>query len=234
MGHNVIRGASTGTPARVGVYLMEVEARIPGWRRGRHRALAELADGLEDATNHYRHKGLDPEAAAARAVDECGPAQLVASEFAMVLAIRQARLTAVSLLLTGPVVGVLWLTTLAPGRTPDALLLRNPALGGLALAVAVGSLLTVLATGPSPGWLPAVNVTPQRTAAAACAAAALCDVVVLTTAALSAVGHPARLPLTTGLAAAGASLGRLLLAQRVARRDLRWHPPAHQGQPVAH
>ena len=224
MRHCVSREPAARPPVVVARYLREVEAGIPGWRRGRRRVLAELADGLEDATSHYRCRGLDPEAAAASAVEECGPPQLVASQFATVLANRQARSTALTLLLTGPVIGVLWLATLVPGRTPDALLLRDPALGGLALAAGVASLLTVLAAGPRPGWLPAVALSAQRTAAAACAAAALCDILVLTTAALSAAGHPTGFPLAPGMAAAGASLVRFLLSQRVARRDLRLQP----------
>lgn len=207
----------------VGSYLRDVEAEIPQWRRGRRRAMAELADSLEDATNHYCSEGMDLEAAAARAVEESGPAQLVASEFAAVLANRQARLTALTVLLTGPLVGVLWLTVLAPGRAPDALLLRFPVLAGLVVATVMAGVLTVLATGPSPEWLPPVTLSPRRTAAAACATVALCDVVVLTIAALAAAGRSG-VPLMPGLAAAAASLARLILAQRVARRDLLLQP----------
>lgn len=204
-------------------YLRDVEAGIPQWRRGRRRAMAELADGLDDATNHYCSEGMDLEAAAARAVEESGPAQLVASEFGAVLANRQARLTALTVLLTGPLVGVLWLTVLAPGRAPDALLLRFPVLAGLVMATVVAGVLTVLATGPSPEWLPPVTLSPRRTAAAACATVALCDVVVLTIAALAAADRSG-VPLMPGLAAAAASLVRLILAQRVARRDLLLQP----------
>jgi hypothetical protein len=217
------RKPSAGACPMVRSYLLDVEAGIPRWCRGRRRAMAELADGLEDATSHYYARGMDLQTAAARAVEECGPAQLVASEFAAVLANRQARLTALTVLLTGPLVGVLWLTALAPGRTPDALLLRFPVLGGLVMATVVSGLLTVLATGPGPEWLPAVTLRPRRTAAAACAAAALCDVIVLTIAALAVVG-PSGLPLMPGIAAGGASLVRLILAQRVARRDLLLQP----------
>lgn len=201
-------------------YLADLEAQIPGWRLARRPIMAELADGLHDATAHYQTRGLDPAAAAARAVQDCGPASVVAADVAELLATGQARRTALTLLLTGPFIGALWLLTLVPGQAPDALLVRIPALGQLVLATLVAGLLTLIATGPVSHRLPNLRLAPCRAVAAACAAAAVCDIVVLATATLAALEQPSTTRWMPGLIAVSASLLRLTLAQRVARRDL--------------
>lgn len=207
-------------------YLAYLEAQIPGWRLARRPVLAELADGLDDATAYYRSRGLDPDAAAARAVQDCGPVSVVALDFADLLATGQARRTARTLLVTGPLIGVLWLLTLVPGQAPDALLLRVPALGLPVLIAIVAGVLTLLATGPVSRLLPHLRLAPCRAAAAACAAAAMCDIAVLATATLSALEDPSTTRWMPGLIAVTASLLRLALTQRVARRDLLPPPSA--------
>jgi hypothetical protein len=208
------------TPPPVAEYLRELETLIPGRLHGRDSALAELADGLRDAAEHYRSRGMDPDAAAARAVLDCGSTPLIASEFATVLAAGHARRTALVLLATGPVVGVLWLMTLVPGRTPDALLMRYPVLGMLVFASVTCALLTMLTTGSAIRWLPQIHLAPCRMAAAACAAAATGDLLLLFVAARSALGPASSVAWMPGLMACAASLVRLTLTQRVARRDL--------------
>jgi hypothetical protein len=202
-------------------YVADVDDRIPGWRRGRRSALRELADGLDDAAAHYRGLGLDPAAAAARAVQDCGPPAVVAAEFTTMLATRQARCTALALLLTGPLIGVLWLATLTPEQAPDALLRRVPVLGFLILSAVAAGLLTLAATGPASRWLPDMVCSPCRATAAACALAAVADVVVLTYATWSTLEQPSATRWLPGLIAAGASLLRFGLTQRIALRDLR-------------
>ena len=202
-------------------YVADINERIPGWRRGRRSALRELADGLDDAAAHYRGLGIDPAEAAARAVEDCGPPAVVAAEFIAVLATRQARQTALALLLTGPLVGVLWLATLTPELGPDALLLRVPVLGFLILSAVAAGLLTLAATGPASRWLPENIPSPCRATAAACALAAAADVMVLTYATWSTLEQPSATRWLPGLIAAGASLLRFGLTQRIALRDLR-------------
>lgn len=221
MAGDLSRGGSPDTvPPIVAAYVADLEARIPGWRRARRSALAELADGLHDATTVYCSRGMDPEGAAARAVHDCGPPSVVAAEFVAVLTDGQARRTALTLLLTGPLVGVLWLVTLEPGQAPDATLRRMPALGVLVAVAAAAGVLALLATGPGIRGLPIECPAPCRAAATACAAAAAADVIVLATATLSALEQPSATRWMPGLIAGSASLVRFTLTQRVARRDL--------------
>jgi hypothetical protein len=204
-------------------YVADVDSRIPGWRRSRRTALRELADGLDDAAAHYRGLGVHPAAAAARAVQDCGPPAVVAAEFTTMLATRQARYTALALLMTGPLVGVLWLATLTPEQGPDALLRRVPVLGFLILSALAAGLVTLAATGQASRWLPEDFPSPCRATAAACALAAAADVVVLSYATWSTLEQPSGTRWLPGLIAAGASLLRFGLTQRIALRDLR--PP---------
>lgn len=208
-------------PLPVAEYLHELETLIPARLHGRRNALSELADGLQDAAEHYCSRGMAPAAAAARAVRDCGPAPLIASEFAAMLATGHARRTAFVLLATGPGVGVLWLMTLVPGQSPDALLLQYPVLGMLVLASVICALLTMLTTGPAIRWLPQMPLAPWRIAAAACAAAALGDLLLLLIAAQAALGAAPDVAWIPALIACATSLLRLVLTQRVARRDLR-------------
>ena len=145
---------------------------------------------------------------------------VVALDFADLLATGQARRTARTLLLTGPVIGVLWLLTLAPGQGPSALLLHTPALGLLVVSALVAALLALVPGGPGGRVLPHLRLAPCQAAAAACAAAAVCDIVVLVTATLSALEQHLTTRWAPGLIAVAASLLRLTLTQRVARRDL--------------
>jgi hypothetical protein len=204
-------------PAPMETYLRDVEGRIPRWRRARRAVLAELADGLCDAAEHYVARGVSPDQAAARAVRDSGPAPVVAQAISEVLSAAQARTTAAALVLTGPVVGMLWLSALVPGRPPSALLVQRPGIGLSVAAAALFAGLTVLATRFA--HLPNPHLTPARTAAIACAAAALCDVSLIAVAVSALTSHSSQLmsPLTV---AGAASMVRLALTQRVARRDL--------------
>ncbi len=208
------------TPPPVVEYLHELETLIPARLHGRRNALSELADGLQDAAEHYRSRGMPPDAAAAQAVRDCGPAPLIASEFAAMLATGHARRTALVLLATGPAVGVLWLMTLVPEQAPDALLMHYPVLGILVLASVTCALLTRLTTGPAARWLPRTHFAPWRIAAAACAAAALGDLLLLLIVAQALLGRAPDIAWLPGLIACTTSLVRLVLTQRVARRDL--------------
>jgi len=95
--------------AAVEEWLDAVSARLVGSRHARNEVLAELRDGLYEGVDAHRAEGATVDQAAATAVAEFGPPALVAKAFAPELAARQARRTALTLVLTGPLVGVLWL-----------------------------------------------------------------------------------------------------------------------------
>jgi hypothetical protein len=173
------------------------------------------SDGLTDATQHYLDEDEPEEQAAALAIRDSGPAALVAAAITDGLAASPARRTAMTLPLTGPLVGLLWLTALVPGRPPSALLLDRPEIG---VSVLIGGLLAglaVAANGPIAGRVPLPEISAVRAAAIACTAATVCDLRLVT----PAVATPGLVG-CTGWAAAVVSAFRLALTQRVARRDL--------------
>ena len=97
----------TAGPA-IDAYLREVAAALPGPARARRDILAELHSGLLDAADAHRHAGLADGAAAAAATAEFGDPRVVAAAFRPELTIRHARRVALTLVTTGPLIGLLW------------------------------------------------------------------------------------------------------------------------------
>jgi HAAS domain-containing protein len=214
-------------------YLAALTTRLPGPARARAGIVAELRSGLLDAADAHRSAGLPPAEAALAAIAEFGDPGQVADGFRAEVAAGQARRVAVSLLVTGPLVGLLWIATAAASH-----LRAGPALGGLwagpfpgigvgiyLVAVAAGvtawaALVGIAATGRLTRWLPA---RPRRapTAAAIAGCGAVCaDGLGLALLAAGLATIPGRLALLPAAAAAAASLARLLLASRAARHCL--------------
>jgi hypothetical protein len=217
--------AAAGAGAAVEGYLADVTARLPGPRRGRAAIVAELRSGLLDAADAHRSAGLAPAEAALAAVCEFGDPARVAGGFGAEIAAGQARRVAVALLLTGPLVGALWVVTAAVSHLGISLTRPWPSSGlnaGLwlvavaATVTAAGAVLGIATTGRLTRWLPA---RPRRAPAAAAVAgfgAVGADGLGLLLLAAELALAPGRLaPLPAG-AAAAASLARLLLARRAA------------------
>lgn len=200
-------------------YLAEIGARLPGPSRWHRELLNELRDGLNDAITHYRDQGLASKAAVTRAVVESGPAEVVAAAYTELIRMRQARRTAFALLVSGPVIGLIWLITLAPGQTPDALLVRVPPLGLLVLIAATSAAITLASTGSQQRWFASGARLPHRAAYTACLTTVFCDLTMLTVAAFQWMGSPFGQQLALILPAL-ASSARLGLAQRAARHHL--------------
>ena len=89
-------------------YLAELAARLPA------PIVAELADGLHEAYEFHRRRGLGTEEAARASVAEFGAPATVVSAF---VAANPARRTSRALLLTGPIVGATWASVLILRRT---------------------------------------------------------------------------------------------------------------------
>jgi hypothetical protein len=225
--------ADPGAGPVVEGYLAEVTARLPGPGRPLAGIVAELRSGLLDATDAHRSAGLPPAQAALAAIREFGDPGQVAAGFGPEIAARQARRVAVALLVTGPLVGLLWIATAVGSRPGIRLVLPwqvtglSPGLGaGMKLvAVAVGvtacaALLGIAATGRLTRWLPA---RPRRAPGAAAVAgfgAVTADGLGLALLAAQLATDPGRLSPALAAAAAAASLARLELAGRAARRCL--------------
>jgi hypothetical protein len=217
-------------PDPVGGYLAAVGARLVGPPAAKAAVTEELRDGLLEALGAQRGRGCSLQEAATAAVEGFGDPATVAAGFAPELAAVQARRVALGLLVTGPLVGLAWLAAVAVNVLPPwRHQLPGPWLAlplvGLALVVACPALgLTVAATGRLArglgGSLGRRATLPPTAAAVAGLAAVVADLTLLAMIAgqvLTAPGSYAWAPV--GLAA-GASLTRVALAGRAARRCL--------------
>jgi hypothetical protein len=220
--------ASAG-PAVEG-YLAEVSARLPGPPRAHAGIVAELRSGLLDAAEARRSAGLPATEASLAAIREFGEPAEVAAGFRDELAAGQARRVAAALLVTGPLVGLLWVATAMASHLGIHLALpwrRTGLPAGLGLgirlvAVAVGitglaAILGIATTGRLTRWLPARPRRAPTAAAVAGFGAVGADGLGLLLLAAQLATVPGRLSPVPAAAAATASLARLLLARRAAR-----------------
>jgi hypothetical protein len=211
-------------------YLAEVAARLPGPPRAHAGIVAELRSGLLDAVDAHRSVGLPPAEAALAAVREFGDPAQVAAGFGAELAAGQARRVAVTLLATGPLVGLLWIATALASHLGIRLALPwqwtglPPGLrAGMPLvAVAVGvtawaALLGIATTGRLTRWLPARPRRAPTAAAVAGFGAVGADGLGLLLLAAQLATAPGKLSPLPAAVAAAASLARLLFARRAAR-----------------
>lgn len=209
-------------------YLATLAAQLGGPARTRQAILAELGDGLADATQAHHASGLTPAAAAQAAVAEFGQPPTVAAAFAPELAGAQARQTALGLIRSGPLVGGLWLAALvasnaAPWRHGlTGVWLALPAVGVAVAVAALATLLVVAATGRASRWLPLPTRPTLAPAAAAAVGTAVivADLMVLGMLTGQALAHPGTIAWIPAGFAAVVSVARLVLASRAARRSL--------------
>jgi HAAS len=214
-------------------YLAEVTAWLPGSPRAQAGIVAELRSGLLDATDAHRSAGLPPSRAALAAIREFGDPAQVAAAFRAEIAAGQARRVAVTLLVTGPLVGLLWIATAVASHLTIRLALPwqwagpSPGLGGgiQLVAVAVGvtagaAMIAIVTTGRLTRWLPARPRRAPTAAAIAGFGAVGADGLGLALLAAQLITVPGKLSPVPAAAAAVASLARLLLARRAARHCL--------------
>lgn len=217
----------------IDAYLRQVSATMPGPAHARRDILAELRSGLLDAVDVHRSAGLPAGATAEAAITEFGDPRQVTDAFRPHLAMVHARRVALTLVATGPLVGLLWTAAAlashiairnAPpwqwASAPPLSAAIVPAIGAALLIVVWSALATVAATGKLARWLPASPRMATATAATTgfgAAAADLAIIALLASQLVSAPGTLARLPVA---AATAASLTRLALARNAARKCL--------------
>jgi hypothetical protein len=221
--------ASTNRDA-VADYLAAVAAQLTGPPAARVAVTDELRDGLLEALDTHQGHGCSQAEATAAAIAEFGDPATIAAAFGPELAAVQARRVALGLLVTGPLVGLTWITAAAVNALPPwRHQLTGPWLAlplvGLALAVAGPALgLTVAATGRIGrrlgGEFGRRVAFPTTAAAVAGLAAVLADLTLLAMLGGQAFASPGSLVWAPVIVAAGASLTRVLLAGRAARRCL--------------
>ena len=162
-------------PGAIESYLAEVAAALPGPARARGDIVAELRGGLLDTIDAHRSAGLTAGTATDAALREFGHPRQLASAFGPELAASQARRVALTLVATGPLIGLLWaaaamashigIRPAPPWQWPGApagSLVAFP-LAAAALTVTVwAALFTVAATGRLARWIPAPRAWPRR------------------------------------------------------------------------
>jgi hypothetical protein len=211
-------------------YLAAVTAQLTGPASARVAVTDELRDGLLEALETHQGRGCSQAEATAKAIAEFGDPGTVAAAFVPELAAVQARRVALGLLTTGPLVGLAWIVAVVVNalppwhHQPTGPWLALP-LVGLALAVAGPALgLTVAATGRIGrrlgGGFAGRAALPPTAAAVAGLAAVLADLTLLAILGGQAFASPGSLVWTPVIVAAGASLTRITLAGRAARRCL--------------
>lgn len=201
-------------------YLDAVAARLVGPRPVRAAILHELGDGLQEAAGAHRARGAAAAAAVRSAVLEFGPPEVLAAAFAGELAGSRARRTVAAFLLTGPLVGLLWMANLASPRWwptgPEALRSAVP-ITPLIVAAVVTGVAVLAATGRLSRRLWVSERHLLRGALVVVAAATLVDLALLVQAIHSVA------PSTVGVLAVTASLVRLGFSLLVGTRCMRSH-----------
>jgi len=210
-------------------YLAAVAAQLTGPPSARAAVTDELRDGLMEALEAHQGHGCSQAQATAAVIAEFGDPDTVAAAFGRELAAVQARRVALGLLVTGPLVGLAWIAAVAANALPPwRHQLTGPWLAlplvGLALAVAGPTLgLTVAATGRLGRRLGRVvdrATLPPTAAAVAALAAVLADLTLLGIITGQALTSPGSYVWAPVIVAVGASLTRITLAGRAARRCL--------------
>jgi len=222
----------TGGPT-VNAYLSTVAATMPGPPRARRDILAELHSGLLDAVDTHRSAGLTAAAATQAAITEFGDPRQVGDAFRPHLAMIQARRLALTLVATGPPVGLLWTAAALashiaigygpPWQWPGAPPLSPaffPVVGAALMITVWSALATLAATGRLARWLPASARLAAATAATAGLGAAAADLTIFALLASKLTSGPGTLDPFPIVIAAAASLIRLVMARRAARTCL--------------
>ena len=210
-------------------YLAAVAAQLPGPPSARVAVTDELRDGLMEALETHQARGCSQAEATAAAIAEFGDPDTVAAAFGPELAAVQAQRVALGLLVTGPLVGLAWITAVAVNALPPwHHQLIGPWLAlplvALALAVAGPALgLTVAATGRlgrRVGRVVDRATLPPTAAAVAALAAVVADLTLLGIITGHALTSPGSYMWAPVIVAASASLTRVTLAGRAAHRCL--------------
>lgn len=225
-----MRGLPPAEPA-IEAYLDAVAERLVGPRAPRRAILDELRDGLNEAAAAHHRRGVPAAHAVSAALREFGSPAALAAGFAGELAIVRARRITLAYLATGPLVGLSWLSVIAPTRwwqrDPVTLLHAIPVLPLIAVAAVAGILVLAL-TGPAGARLRVAERHGLTGALVVTVAASLGDVIMLATAA-----HLAQAATQTVVAVAvTASTARLTTSAMAIAHCLRSHrtlAPASSG-----
>ena len=218
----------------ISAYLDQVATALPGPSRTRRDLLAELRSGLLDAADAHQCTGLPMAAATQAAISEFGDPGQVAATLRPELTITHARRIALTLLVTGPLIGLLWAVAAlgshfgirpAPpwqwaGLAPGSRVAAHLAAGSFLLAT-LTALATIAATGRLTRWLPSAPRIAAATAAMAGFGTAAAELAIFALVASQIHSAPATLDPAPVTAAAAGTLVHLTLTRRSSRRYAR-------------
>lgn len=203
----------------VGTYLDEIARALVARPAARAAVMAEICDGLLEAVAGYRERGLPEEEAVNAAIAEFGEPRRIVAAFQPELCARQVRRSALTLMTSGPVVGIAWLAGAVVASMPPAPHhLSGPwwalPLVGVAIVVGIpGLVVAITATGRTGLRLTFPPRLPAKAVSIASVAAVTADATMLTIVGVS-------LSMTSGslvfplVPAVVASLVRMCLATR--------------------
>lgn len=201
-------------------YLAELETRLPAALRNGSAVVAEVAGSLNDAVEDNITNGMSRAEAEHAAIEEFGSPAEVAGEFAPVAAAAQVHRYGLRFLVTGPLIGFLWLTTAALSSADGLLPTTELLLVVLTLVIvtAAGSAgFSVLATGHSAHWVPAKITSALGAVTITARCVVIGDLVLLTLLALHVTTAPGAVAALPATAATLASITRIALAVHGAR-----------------
>lgn len=133
----------------IAVTVAELNRRLHGPRRLRMDMVREVRDALCDAEEAYLAAGMTTDDAQARAVADFGDLDEITAEYQLELAARQARRSAVSIVLAFPMMLLLWdslwrFGDTASGEPTRMTLILSDIIDGVSLVAAAGALLVLV------------------------------------------------------------------------------------------
>jgi hypothetical protein len=143
--------------SKIEAFVAELDDKLRGPRSVKADMLAEVRDGLLDATEAYKHSGLDEDGAQRQAVADFGAVPEVAADYQVELGLSQARRTGVLIsvaLAAQPVAWhLLWHLVGRQGDSTTTYLTVNAIVRWAGTAAIAGGLLTVIALGVGTRYL---------------------------------------------------------------------------------
>lgn len=198
-------------------YLGEIANALVAPQAARAAVMMEIGDGLLETVASYRERGLPEQEAICSAIAEFGEPHRIAAAFQPELCARQVRRSALTLMTSGPVVGIAWLVGVVVAAMPPA---RHHLSGpwwalpvvGVAIVIGIpGLMIAITATGRVGLRLTFPPRLPAKAVSIASVAAVTADATMLTIAGLylSMTADSPVLPLVPAIVA---SLVRMCLA----------------------
>lgn len=210
-------------------YLNALDEGLAGPSKARAAIIEEIKDGLLEAIDTQLDQGASPACASATAIKEFGDPGVVASSFGPELAAQQARRIALAILRTGPLVGLIWGLAILMSPASQPLLVQHhlvgawrllPLVGLIIVAIILTAIVAIAASGRLGRRMHDSSNVARIAAVSSGAAVVVGDLLMIGLASLQAVSESGSVAGGPVVLAAAASVARLTLSARAARRCL--------------